>query len=31
VEQSSNFGEAAETLGIDRATLYRKRKQLGMK
>jgi len=31
VEQSSNFSEAAETLGIDRATLYRKRKQLGMK
>src|SRR5437016_6282444 len=31
VAQSSNFSEAAEILGIDRATLYRKRKQLGMK
>ncbi len=28
--QTSNLSEAAEILGIDRATLYRKRKQLGM-
>jgi len=30
LEQTSNFNEAAEILGIDPATLYRKRKQLGM-
>jgi len=30
LEQTSNLSEAAEILGIDRATLYRKRKQLGM-
>jgi NtrC-family two-component system response regulator AlgB len=30
LEQSSNFSQAAEVLGINRATLYRKRKQLGM-
>ena len=30
LEQTSNLSEAADILGIDRATLYRKRKQLGM-
>jgi len=30
LETTSNLNEAAEILGIDRATLYRKRKQLGM-
>ena len=30
-ETELNFSEAAEILGIDRATLHRKRKQLGMK
>src|SRR3954464_9221263 len=30
LEQASNFSKAPKTLGIDRATLYRRRKQLGM-
>ncbi len=31
IEKSSSLQEAAETLGIDQATLYRKRKKLGIK
>jgi NtrC-family two-component system response regulator AlgB len=30
IESASNYSEAAQLLGIDRATLYRKRKQLRM-
>jgi NtrC-family two-component system response regulator AlgB len=30
VERTSNLAEAAEVLGIDQATLYRKRKKLGL-
>jgi NtrC-family two-component system response regulator AlgB len=30
LEQTSGLAEAAEVLGIDRATLYRKRKKIGL-
>jgi NtrC-family two-component system response regulator AlgB len=30
LERTSNLAEAAEVLGIDQATLYRKRKKIGL-
>ena len=30
VEQTTSLSEAAQVLGIDQATLYRKRKKMGM-
>jgi len=30
LEKSSSLSEAAEILGIDQATLYRKRKKIGL-
>jgi NtrC-family two-component system response regulator AlgB len=30
LERTSNLVEAAEVLGIDQATLYRKRKKIGL-
>jgi NtrC-family two-component system response regulator AlgB len=30
LERAANFAEAAQVLGIDQATLYRKRKKIGL-
>jgi NtrC-family two-component system response regulator AlgB len=30
LDRTSNLAEAAEVLGIDQATLYRKRKKIGL-